>query len=273
MLIHKYNFNLPLIAELKSIINKDYKDLFIAVIIHGSVATAEVTKYSDFDGLLIVKDEFVNSKKLKSFKKETFKRILFFDPLQHHGWFQINESDLLNYPESYFPNEILNYSKLIYPCVETFDLEININKNPDYKRVLWNVLNSIEDRIQSNWTPNNIFQLKSVLSQIMLIPSMYYSAKHNKGIFKKYSFNAVRNDFNENEWYAINRASEIRNAWGYNLNCFQQFIMRRPEKVFRKITQKFIAPKLNEKLEWDRSIYQSLELLIVKIKLSLNETD
>lgn len=272
MLINKYTFNLSLIAELKSIINKDYKDLFVAVIVHGSIATAEVTKFSDFDGLLIVKDEFVNSKKLKRFKKETFKQILFFDPLQHHGWFQIKESELLNYPETYFPNEILNYSKLIYPFVETLDLEININKTPDYILGLLNMLNSFENRIKSNWTPSNIFQLKSVLSQIMLIPSLYYSAKYNKGIFKKYSFDAVRNDFNDKEWYAINRASEIRNTWGYHLNYFQQVIMRRPEKVFRKITQKYIAPKLNENLEWDRSMYESLELLIIKIKISLNET-
>ena len=134
------------------------------------------------------------------------------------------------------------------------------------------MLNSFENRIKSNWTPSNIFQLKSVLSQIMLIPSLYYSAKYNKGIFKKYSFDAVRNDFNDKEWYAINRASEIRNTWGYHLNYFQQLIMKRPEKVFRKITQKYIAPKLNENLEWDRSMYQSLELLIIKIKISLNET-
>ncbi len=35
----------------------------------------------------------------KKFHKETMKIIHRFDPLQHHGWFQIKASDLYDYSE------------------------------------------------------------------------------------------------------------------------------------------------------------------------------
>ena len=92
------------------------------MIVHGSVATNEVIPYSDFDGLLIVKDAFVNSKQLNQFKRASMKLILEFDPLQHHGWFQIKQSDLQNYPQYYLPFEILEHSKLMFPKVSEITL-------------------------------------------------------------------------------------------------------------------------------------------------------
>ena len=112
--IQPYSGEHWLIKEIQAIIEKKYRTLFHSVIIHGSIATDELINYSDFDGLLIVKDSYVNSKQLKLFKKESMKLILRFDPLQHHGWFQILESQLLDFPQSYLPHEILDYSKLLF---------------------------------------------------------------------------------------------------------------------------------------------------------------
>lgn len=271
--IEQYNKDLPLIADLRALIREKYADLFYAVIVHGSVATNEVIPYSDFDGLLIIKDEFANSKQLQRFKLDSMRLILKFDPLQHHGWFQIKESDLRKYPESYLPCEILNYSKLIYPIQDNIELDISINNQTDYNTGLNNMLNSFENRIKTNWKPKNLYQLKSVLSQVMLLPSLYFAAKYKEGIFKKFSFKAVRNDFDNHEWYVIDKASELRSTWHCQLNIFQKLIMSRPERLFRKLTQKYVAPKLNDNLHWDDHMSESMKLLILKMKTIINEVD
>ena len=170
MIIEAYKGDIGLINSLQKLIKNHYSELFISVIVHGSVATNEVIPYSDFDGLLIVKDNFVDSKKLKDFKRESMKFILKFDPIQHHGWFQISESQLEDYPESYLPISVLENAKSIYSIDSETQLNIRIKNKPDYKTGLYNMLNSLENKAVNKWKPNNLFQLKSFLSQIMLIP-------------------------------------------------------------------------------------------------------
>ena len=90
------------------------------------------------------------------------KLVLKFDPLQHHGWFQIKESDLDNYPESYFPVSLLEHSKLIYPSNDKQILELKISKSIDYKTNLIQILNQFDKRIENNWKPSNVYELKSI---------------------------------------------------------------------------------------------------------------
>ena len=206
---NNYDGKLPLIDSLTEMIESDFNAIFIAVIVHGSVATNEIISSSDFDGLLIVKDKWIGSKKLAQFKKESMKLILKFDPLQHHGWFQIKESDLLDYPESYLPVSTLRHSKLIYPEVSNFEMHLKVNQNIDYKSHLIKILNRFERRELENWRPKNIYQLKSVLSQVMLIPCLYFSAMNNDGIFKRESFEAVKPNFTAQEWMPIATATEL----------------------------------------------------------------
>ena len=118
---------------------------------HGSVATNDVIKYSDFDGLLIIKDQYLGSKELESFKKESMKIIYNFDPLQHHGWFQILESDLKNYPENYLPVTTLEHAKLIYPKEESLEMQFKIDQDLDYQSGLLRILNQFEKRNAENW--------------------------------------------------------------------------------------------------------------------------
>ncbi|MCR9287874.1 MAG: nucleotidyltransferase domain-containing protein [Bacteroidetes bacterium] len=231
------------INKLRALINEKYSELFIAVILHGSIATNEIIPYSDFDGLLIVKDKFIDSEKIKRFRKESMKIIYQFDPLQHHKWFQINNKQLKNYPENYLPHVVLENAKTLYP-LKTISIEIEIIKHPDFKKSLESMTTFLERKISQNWTPRNMYQLKSFLSEIMLLPTLYYSAKHGKGIFKKQSFELVKNEFEISEWSPIQIASEIREDWVYQLNYFQRLIMTREEKLFRKITEKLIAPKI-----------------------------
>jgi predicted nucleotidyltransferase len=267
-----YDGTLDVCTKLTDLIARQYHELFLSVVVHGSVASNEVIPYSDFDGLLIVKDQFFESKKLKRFKKESMKIICKFDPLQHHGWFQINESQIKNYPEDYLPHVILKEAKVLLPH-KTTNINIKIGKQPDFKRSCLNMINFLEAKINRNWRPKNMYQLKSFLSEIMLLPALYYSAKNGEGVLKKKSFALVREEFDAEEWMPITVASQIRKEWNYEINILQRLIMTRPERVFRKITEKLIAPRIpgiySKKL--NNSFYHSLKLLLAKMKSNLYE--
>ncbi|MFK7783430.1 hypothetical protein [Psychroserpens sp.] len=263
--LQKYDGSLDLVHSIERLIQKKYSNLFHSVIVHGSVATNEVIPYSDFDGLLIVKDAFANSNELKSFKKESLKLIYKFDPLQHHGWFQILESQLDNYPEYYLPYEILNHSKRIYPNDESLTLNLIIDFEAlDYKRSLKQLIASINQQSKMDVNSMKLYDFKSYLSKIMLLPSMYYAAKYNKGVFKKESFDLVRQDFSESAWLCIETASDIRANWTYNLNGIQKFIMTRPYRPFRRLTKKVVSPNINTQFsnKIDDTFYKSLKDLI-----------
>jgi len=271
LVIRKYDGELNLINELAQIIEHNYSELFHSVIVHGSVATNEVIPYSDFDGLLIVKDAYVDSKQLQKFKRESMKIICKFDPLQHHGWFQLLESDLKNYPENYLPVTTLEHAKLIYPRIESLELLLKVNQNVDYRTALIKMLKQFEKREVENWRPNNIFQLKSVLSQVMLIPCLYYSAINGNGIFKRESFNEVKENFNEIEWKPIVISSQIRLNWNNNLNPMQKFLLKQSNPLLRKVIKKYLAPNIDSrtKLLLNDKFYENLSKLIKKIKTDI----
>ena len=267
--ISQYNFDNKHVLKIKSLIEKKYTFLFKMVIIHGSLGTGEEIKYSDFDGLLIVKDQWIKSQELLAFKKKSFEIMLQCDPLQHHSWFELSESKLNNYPNNYLPVSVLNNSKMIFPAVSEMEFSVRLRDNVNYKEPLFTVLNSLELKIKKNWKPKNMFQLKSYLSQIMLIPCLFYSALHDKGLFKRESFEIMRPYFSDEEWKPIKLASKARLNWNYKLNMIQCIIMRRPERIFRIFTKKFISPKIDKEVfnfVIDEDFSHKLILFINKIK-------
>ena len=268
MKIEQYKGDLNLIKLIQELTVDKYENIFRAIIVHGSVATNDVIPFSDFDGLLIIKDEFVDSDVLRLFKKESMKLILKFDPLQHHGWFQIKESQLSDYPEIYLPITVLKNSKSLYPLSAEIDVKIEIKHKPDYKVGLFNMINQLENKVLNKWKPKNMFQLKSFLSQIMLVPCLYYSAKNDEGIFKRESFDAVKDVFKQEEWLVIEIASRIRNEWNPQLNSLQRLALYQPNRLFRKAVVKFMPiniPKTHLN-SIGSDFYNSLLLLIRKIK-------
>ncbi|WP_370091380.1 hypothetical protein [Winogradskyella sp.] len=268
LIIDQYDGTVSVVNSLYKLIDNRYSDLFFAVIVHGSVATNEVISYSDFDGLIIIKDQYVNSKLIEEFRKESMKIILKFDPLQHHGWFQIKESDLTNYPENYLPISALKKSKLVYPKKSQIKLQLKVEQDVDYKSHLIKILDQFKKREDENWKPNNIYQLKSMLSQIMLIPCLYYSAKYEEGIFKRESFDAVRTDFSKEDWMPIEIASDIRKKWTYNISYQQRLLLQQSNKYIRKIATRFFSPRIPGffQKEMNSEFYKNLKLLVAKIE-------
>ena len=243
ILCSSYKGELPLINALKNIIESEFKQIFLAVVIHGSVATDEIIPYSDFDGLLIVRDKYKNSKLLKKFIKKSLKQIYQFDPLQHHGWFILFENQLENYPQTYFPHVLFDYSKCIFPSeVCSFEIQFSDAQKFDYSSSFFKLANIVKIKSVTGTQHYNTYILKGFLSQFMLLPALYYQAHYRKGIFKKDSFKFARKDFSENDWGIMNEVSEIRKQWDYTLNDFQRYMLAQTNPIIRRY-RKYFAPK------------------------------
>ena len=95
-----------------------------------------------------------------------------------------------------------------------------------------------------------------------------YSAKNDEGIFKRESFDAVKDVFKQKEWLVIEIASQIRNEWNPQLNSLQRLALYQPNRLFRKAVVKFMPISIPKKhLDLiDDNFYESLVLLIQKIK-------
>ena len=270
--VYKYSGNSSVSNSISRLIDRKYKNLFDFVIVHGSIASNDEISYSDFDGLLIIKDEFFHSKDLMRFEYESMKLILKYDPLQHHGWFKIKTSQLKNYPQSYLPHEILSYSKLLFPNQEQKILELEIKTIPNYLGSLNQITRNIAKQTEWNWNKHSTYQLKSFLSKIMLLPSMYYSAKFNEGINKKESFDCVKKDFSVDAWKCIETSTLIRATWNYPISKVRRQIMSHPNRYIRRISKTFVAPKIkqNHLSLLDEDFFESLNMLLLESKINLN---
>jgi hypothetical protein len=258
------------VKKITELVVQKYADMFYAVILHGSLATSDEIPYSDFDGLIILKDGYSNSKKLKRFITESLSIIYKFDPLQHHGWFLIQQSDLNRFPESYFPSTIFNYSRCLFPA-KGITLQISLNEAYDFVTPLVSVLTSLKKKLTIN-RPANIYKLKSLLSEFMLIPALYLQAKNKRGVYKKDSFEIARVDFTKGEWEIMDRISSIRSKWNYKLPIISRLLMYVPDKRIRKITGKLLLPgftKEYKKIVDDR-LFSSMHNFVIEVERKVN---
>ncbi len=270
--IPAYPFEAPIVSSIQQLLHGEFSELFLAVIVHGSIATNEIVPYSDFDGLLIVKEDHLGSPKLREFKRRTLRLIYEFDPLQHHGWFELSEAQMDDFPQDYFPYELLEHSKTIYPAAG-LELTMRIPVTTDYLRVFNDLSSSVLKKTEPPFRPHNRYTLKTFISQILLLPSVYYAAREQKAIFKKYSFAAVQGDFAYEAWRSIERASSIRSNWNYQVSLILRPFVTRPERVFRKLLQKGpflgLEPELEASLSMD--FYADLIKLIQEMRSNLHQ--
>lgn len=261
------------LGEIVTLLKKQ-KDILAEAIIHGSYATGEEINYSDIDLLLITKDKLSrsdNNKKLDKLLNKLMKCVYKVDALQHHNAFVISEKDFDNYPQSYFPYELYDYSRcLIYE--KDYEFEIRLIESVDYKKPFIDMMINLNGIID-NKRPKNMYQLKSFLSGMMLTPSLFLQAIYKKGIYKKNSFVIAKNCFLDEDWIPIEISSKIRNIWDFKLNIFQRYIMTKHRKAFRRLTKYFVAPSLPivYKDLLNDNYYQNCKMLLNKMKNKIDE--
>jgi hypothetical protein len=217
----KYNISRfePVNPELRALIeyvNKNLSHYLHSALVHGSVATNEVINYSDFDGLIILKNEVFKSpasvREVCLHLNRTFAMMVQFDPLQHHGWMVVTESDLQEWPSIFFPPELFEYSKSILNQETTISIDYRESKTV-LKENFLKYAGRLIKVLESGSPIDSAYGLKSLLSEFMLLPSLYVAARDGKGIFKKHSFKMAAADFTDHQWAVMNRISEIRSQW------------------------------------------------------------
>jgi len=243
-------------------------DLFGAYV-HGSIAGGEEINYSDFDALVILKDEaFQCTGRLSKVCLELNRISRFFykyDPLQHHGWFVLTESMLSQLPVIYFPPVLFSKCRSLFEDrgISVQLKEEAINKKEDFESLFLNVADSLKSHLKKGLLPDNAFTLKSVLSQFMLLPALFLQALNQEGIDKKKSFEVAAGYFSKEEWEAMEKVSEIRLRWNYSITGSQKFWLTHSKYLVRKWGRRF-APKVHKSISisLNRRLNEKMLILI-----------
>ena len=185
--------------------------------IHGSIGSDDAIPYSDFDGILLIDEQRIeNTMTLHSLIRiirKTNAMMTEQDALQHHGWNILTVSELAEYPDDVLPLVLLTNSKVIYP---SRDLKVRYHldkKNLDYTKPLEQLLKSIEKKIEKN-TPSLSFRhFKSYISEILLLPAVFIQAKTAEPIYKKESFEKIRDYLPSETVSVISKYSALRSTW------------------------------------------------------------
>lgn len=272
--VKAYKGNHSLLLKLQALANSDnYSELFLGVIVHGSLGVDEEIPYSDFDGLLIVQDDRFNGPLYREFIHKSDRLINRYDPLQHHGWFVIKTSQLSDYPEWYLPIEVLRHSVALFPK-KGINLEYQNKTVIDHQRSFYDLKASLERKIARGFRPRGLFELKSYLSEIMLLPTVYYQATRKKTLFKKFSFEEIRKDFEPEVYSIMDEVSSIRRNWVRREPFLKPvFLWLKNKRFFKKIARPYLAPAIPKSFQEkiDRSFYQRLALLINKMDQKIND--
>jgi predicted nucleotidyltransferase len=246
----------------------DLKEDLLGAYLHGSLGTYEEVPFSDFDALVILKDElFKTPDRLAraALQINSAQAIMFdFDPLQHHGWFVLTEADLESYPGDYFPVELFRHAKSLYPD-QGLELRIRAeDSSQSIRQTFENLIQSITKLIDRKKPHRNMYWLKILLSQFMLLPALYVEIRDQKGIYKKFSFEAARVDFDAQDWSIMEEVSLLREKWFFEISPFWRGLMTKPTKMSRFLVRTYppaIPKEIEKKLKED--FYRRMSHLIV----------
>lgn len=187
--------------------------------------------------------------------------MLRIDPLQHHGWFVLKESDLLQYPETYLPSDVLKEAKSLLSEEEAV-INLYPEHNPDYYLPLKELCRHLRKKTQFSGQPRTLYQLKSFLSEFMMLPALYVQARDRKGIFKKYSFTEASRDFKADDWSIIEEVSLMRAQWPLEMSAFQRNCFGKISYIWTQYRKRFgpgIPAKFREQL--DQKFYERIASL------------
>lgn len=247
MSVTRYVGNNPFVRKmmlhLEAYLGRD----LLGAYVHGSLGTYEEIPYSDFDALAIIKNSVFKDRKrlIRVARKLCGAQSIMFqcDPLQHHGWFVLSEAQLNSYPEWYFPVELFDHAKSLF-VDKGLELTISMRDSEGIEMHRFHSFcDAILQKIEMRQYPKNLYQLKSFLSAIMLLPSLYTQARDGRGIFKKYSFEAARNDFFQDEWAVMDSVSIIRSNWSSRISSAKHRLFSSPHPLSRYLARS-LAPHI-----------------------------
>ena len=198
-------------------ISKDMGNMLLGAFVHGSYATKEAIPYSDFDGVLIVKDYvFESSDSTREFINKVHSSnhlLLCIDPLQHHGWTVLTESDLNFFPDYYLPEIVLRNSKCLFTSNSTQFFLKYPSYGKLYEKPFMNTKKRLTSLLRRTERIRSLYSFKGLLSEFMLLPTLYLQARDHKPVLKGTSFQIARDYFKPDLWSVMDEVSSLRKDW------------------------------------------------------------
>ena len=222
-----------------------------AACVHGSIGSDEEIAYSDFDALVILRDSVLDSPDLLAgvaWRLGQLRRLMFqYDPLQHHGWFVLAEADLRNYCQAWFPSALFAWSRSLLPGPATNLLICQRDSTTEYQSAFANLAAVTLGQITRGPALSHAYRLKGLLSQFMLLPSLYLQARDGTAVFKRESFGLAARDFPPQLWSAMERISSVRLAWRYDMSALQRLALTRLVAP-RRLCTRWFSPAVPESI-------------------------
>lgn len=262
------------VRRMMNFLNKHLKDDLIGAYVHGSLGTGEEVAYSDFDALAILKVEvFESTERLAGVARKlnrARKIMLDYDPLGHHGWFVLTELDLKFYCDAYFPVKLFQYAKSLFDN-KGLELEISSRESRfETRKAFEKMAETVIRKIENRQYPANMYQLKSLLSQFMLLPALYLQTKNGKGVFKRESFEKAKINFDSVDWSIMDEVSNIRANWNSEISVFKKRMLCSPNVLSRNFAKKYvptISNRIKEILKDD--FYYRMRHLVILMREDL----
>ncbi len=181
--------------------------------LHGSLSTLDATGYSDLDDFVIItREAALSAEALRECAARCIaaSRYLYeHDVWQHHRHYVVTEIDLARYAPAYLPPEVLRFATAI---VGPRRLAISLrDSSAADRRNLLALVRELSRWDQPGAEADNLWQLKSLLSAVLLLPALYLGASR-RHCYKKFSFELARRAFGL-AWSPVELASELRRTW------------------------------------------------------------
>ncbi len=203
--------------ELQDLCNNYNFEKSIMLSVFGSIATEEITNYSDFDGVLIYDEEkFINHISIINLKRLIEKINLtahLQDSLQHHRILVFGKHEMIKKSDDVI-NNLITESKVING---TSEISLNKHSKADYGSSLKKLVHSIQKKMIQEHLWENQYFFKNMLSELLLLPCSYLQCQNKKYISKKDSFEAIKSVLQPNELALISKLEDIRKNWKQNV--------------------------------------------------------
>ena len=151
---------------------------------------------------------------------------------------------------------------------------LNIQYQPQdfayYKLHALHLTDKLIRQLASGWRPSNAYQLKSLLSEFMMLPVLFQQVKEGRGCSKRESFAAVATAFPTSTWRIMNDISDIRSHWNYRPSTLSRWVLTRTNAfftLFRKRWPSAIPATLKQRLTPD--FYRDMLSLARAMKTAL----
>ncbi len=202
--------------DLKNYARKNLRELLFGFYLQGSLATKDYIKgWSDLDTVgIIARETIADEKKLLMLRTRVYHLRRFFyriDPLQHHGCIFFTEYDSDAYCQAYFPFPLFSYAKSFFTDDKPLHVSIRPWQVEAHRKLFWFV-NYFRTRAHEKAVNRGSYELKTLLHGITLFPALYLQAR-GIIVYKKFSFDIARKDFDAKTWQVMDTVSNIRRQW------------------------------------------------------------